>query len=186
MKTSRMAKRFCGGGIIFLGLVSLVIFPKPWLNMSQLSQPWLYAAQLSLAMYLSIGFGCIITGTLILRITRERLLSTFLGIALICSLAAAPVLVYATYIRTYAALVSEVPQDMVRVQLSRTRFLLERLRAGDTNRAIEILDAELTSDISRLKMVPVAERKSKTISVLERAEAYHAAHPWTGQVSIPE
>ncbi len=185
MNPSKIAKRFCGVGLIILGLLSLVIFPKP--HMSRLTNPWLFIAQLLLATELSIGLGFLITGTLILRVTRDRLLSTFLGIALVWSLVAAPLIVYVTYTRTYAALVSEPPpQDMVAGELSRTRHLLERLRAGDTNRVIEILEAQLTTDIARLQHVPPAERKSKTIRVLQRAETYQAAHPWTGQVSIPE
>ena len=178
MKASLLLKRLFGGGILFLGLLWIVLLPAlMWRAVA--------AYKLGVLTYAAIGMCCLVTGVLVLRLTRQRLLATSLGVALLWSLAASSYLVSFTYTRTYAALVSEVPQDMLRVELTRTRFVLECLRAGDTNRAIESLEALLTSDIARLDSVPVAKRKPKTISVLERARTYQAAHPWTGQDSIP-
>ena len=169
MKASLLLKRLFGGGIIFLGLL--------WFA----SLPWIWGAlrplKLGALIYGATGICCLITGMLILRLTRQRLLATSLGAGLLWSLAMSACLVSFTHVRTYSALVSEVPQDMVRVELSQTHWLLERLRAGDTNAAIGRLEGQLQSDIVRLEMVPVPERKTNTIRVLERARAYRATYP---------
>jgi hypothetical protein len=169
MKASQKATRLFGGIIVFLGFVWFALFPKSWESLRLL--------KLGFVIYAGLGLGCIVTGVLILRLTRPPLLPTALGIALVWSLVAGTCLVSLTHARTYAALVSEVPQDLVRVELSRTHWLLQRLRAGDTNGAIMALEGELHSGIVRLEMVPIAERKTNTIRVLERARAYRAAHP---------
>lgn len=177
MKTSQIAKRLFGGIIIFLGLVWFATFPISWHTLRLL--------KLGFVMYAGIGLGCLVTGALILRLTRQRLLPTSLGVALVWSLVAGASLVSLTHAHTYAAMVSEIPQDSVRVALSQTHWLLQRLRAGDTNGVIAALEGELHSGIVRLEMVPVVERKTNTIRVLERARAYRAAHPRSdGQASV--
>lgn len=169
MKTLPFIKRLLGGGFLFLGLLWLGLFPLTWgaLKFLKLGE-WIYGIT---------GVCCLATGVLILRITSQRLLVTSLGVALIWSLAMSIYLVAYTHVQTISALVSEVPQDMVRVDLSRTHSLLEHLRSGDANWAIETLEGELTGGISRLEMVPEPERKTNTVRVLERARAYRSTHP---------
>lgn len=181
MKTSQMAQRWSGGILIFAGLVWFALFPKSWWVTLRVQD----LGFLNFLVYLGIGSGCIVTGGLILRLTRPRLAVTSLSVALVWALAAVPLVAVWVHARKFAALVSEVPQDSVRVELSQTHWLLQRLRAGDTNGAIERLEGELHSGIVRLETVPVAERKTNTIRVLERARAYQAAHPRPdGQASV--